>query len=58
MNKDKELRGELRELLSQALIRANALQRLDSDEILIKIELSNAAYYRELLSNIDNKAVK
>jgi hypothetical protein len=50
MSKDLELRGELRELLSQALVRINALKRLDSDEILIKIEESNAAYYRKLLT--------
>jgi hypothetical protein len=58
MNRDQELRGDIRELLSQTLVRINALKRLDSDEILIKIEESNAAYYRKLLTAIDNKAVK
>jgi hypothetical protein len=57
MSKDLELRGDIRELLSQTLVRINALKRLDSDEILIKIEESNASYYRKLLTAIDNKTI-
>jgi hypothetical protein len=57
MSKDLELRGDIRELLSETLVRINALKRLDSDEILIKIEESNAAYYRKLLTAIDNKVM-
>lgn len=55
MSKDQELRGDIRELLSNTLVRINALKKLDSDEILIKIEESNASYYRKLLTAIDNK---
>ena len=53
MSKDLELRGDIRQLLSNTLVRINALTKLDSDEILIKIEESNATYYRKLLTAMD-----
>jgi hypothetical protein len=52
-DKEQELRGDIRQLLSDTLVRINALIRLDSDEFLIKIEENNAAYYRRLLTSID-----
>ena len=57
MSKDLELRGDIRELLSQTLVRINALKRLDSDDYLITTEEAHAAYYRKLLTAIDNKVM-
>jgi len=56
MSKDIELRGELRELLSQALLIARvALQ--NNDQVLENYELGKAAGYRAALALID-KAVE
>lgn len=49
MNKDQELRGELRELLSQALVIAAAALR-DKDQALENYELGKAAGYRAALA--------
>jgi hypothetical protein len=52
MNKDQELRGELRELLSQALvIAAGALK--NKDQALENYELGKAAGYRAALALIN-----
>ena len=50
MSKDQELRGDIRQLLSNTLIKINALKRLDADAALINIEEDHAAYYRKLLN--------
>jgi transposase len=52
MNKDQELRGDIRELLSQTLVRIAALERSNADEFLINGEKFHANYYRQLLKKI------
>ena len=50
-----KLRGEIRQLLSDTLVRINALKRLDADTNLIKLEELRAANYRSALSYMDGE---
>ena len=50
-----KLRGEIRQLLSDTLVRINALKRLDADTNLIKLEELTAANYRSALSYMDGE---
>lgn len=55
VNKDYELRGEIRQSLSDTLVRINALKRLSADTNLIKLEELRAANYRSALSYMDGE---
>jgi transposase len=52
MNKEQELRGDIRELLSQTLVQIAALERAGADKFLIDGEKFHANYYRQLLKKI------
>jgi transposase len=53
MNKDQELRGDIRELLSQTLVRISALERVGADQFIINGEKFHADYYRRLLNSMN-----
>jgi hypothetical protein len=55
MSTDQEMRGDLREELSQTLLKIGALQRLDADKDLIEIAMRHANKCRELLSVLSEK---
>jgi hypothetical protein len=50
VNNTYELRGEIRQSLSDTLVRINALKRLDADTNLIELEELRAENYRSALS--------
>jgi transposase len=53
MNKEQELRGDIRELLSQTLVQIAALERSNADKFLIDGEKFHANYYRQLLNSMN-----
>jgi hypothetical protein len=57
MNKDQELRGDIRELLSNTLTIINALERLECNKELLNNYKGQASSYRTVLELLD-KAVK
>lgn len=50
MDQIQEMRGDLREALSETLLRIRALERLDADKDLIETEINRANNCRKLLS--------
>ena len=55
MNKDQELRGDIRQLLSDTLRVIGALERLECDEELISKEQGRAAAYRTVLDLLNKE---
>jgi hypothetical protein len=49
MDQIQEMRGDLREALSETLLRIRALERLDADKDLIETEINRANNCRKLL---------
>jgi hypothetical protein len=52
MNKE-ELRGDIRQLLSDTLVQIAALERSNADQFLIDGEKFHANYYRQLLNSMN-----
>ena len=55
MNKDQELRGDIRQLLSDTLRVIGALERLECDEELISKEQGRAAAFRTVLDLLNKE---